>query len=92
MLTVARSKPIAVSGDEDNFSADARTVAVIIPTFNHARFLAEAIESVLAQTRPADEIIVVDDGSTDDPAAIVAKFPTVRLNSAGQSWGLGGAK
>ena len=60
-------------------SIDGMTVAVIIPTFNHARFLAEAIKSVLAQTRPADEIIVVDDGSTDDPAAVVAKFPTVRL-------------
>jgi len=55
------------------------TVAVIIPTFNHAHFLAEAIESVIAQTRSADEIIVVDDGSSDDPAAVVAKFKSVRL-------------
>jgi glycosyltransferase involved in cell wall biosynthesis len=55
------------------------TVAVIIPTFNHARFLDDAISSVVAQTRPADEIIVVDDGSTDDPAAVVARFPGVRL-------------
>jgi glycosyltransferase involved in cell wall biosynthesis len=55
------------------------TVAVIIPTFNHARFLDEAISSVLAQTRPADEIIVVDDGSTDDPAAVVARFSEVHL-------------
>jgi glycosyltransferase involved in cell wall biosynthesis len=55
------------------------TVAVVIPTFNHARFLGDAISSVLAQTRPADEIIVVDDGSTDDPAAVVAGFPGVQL-------------
>jgi glycosyltransferase involved in cell wall biosynthesis len=55
------------------------TVAVIIPTFNHAHFLAEAIASVVAQTRPADEIIVVDSGSTDDPAAVVARFPGVRF-------------
>ena len=58
---------------------DGETVAVIIPTFNQARFLAEAITSVLMQTRAADEIIVVDDGSTDDPAKVVAKFPSVRL-------------
>ena len=55
------------------------TVAVIIPTFNHARFLADSINSVLAQTRRADEIIVVDDGSTDDPEMVVAKFQEVRL-------------
>jgi glycosyltransferase involved in cell wall biosynthesis len=55
------------------------TLAVIIPVFNQARFLADAIMSVLAQTRPANQIIVVDDGSTDDPAGVVAQFPTVRL-------------
>ena len=54
-------------------------VAVVIPTYNHAHFLGEAIRSVLAQTNPADEIIVVDDGSTDDPAAVAAQFPKVRL-------------
>jgi glycosyltransferase involved in cell wall biosynthesis len=54
-------------------------VAVVIPTYNHARFLGEAIKSVLAQTRQADEIIVVDDGSTDDPASVVVQFPAVRL-------------
>jgi glycosyltransferase involved in cell wall biosynthesis len=55
------------------------TIAVVIPAFNHARFLAEAITSVLSQTRPADEIVVVDDGSTDDPASVVAQFPSVKL-------------
>jgi glycosyltransferase involved in cell wall biosynthesis len=60
-------------------SADCWTIAVIIPTFNNAHFLAEAIRSVLNQTRPADQIIVVDDGSSDDPAAVVAHFENVRL-------------
>lgn len=54
------------------------TVSVIIPCYNGARFLAEAIESLLAQAWPADEIIVIDDGSTDDFRAIVARYPAVR--------------
>ena len=60
-------------------SGDHATVGVIITTFNHARFLADAITSVLAQTRQPDKIIVVDDGSSDDPTAVVADFPCVRM-------------
>ena len=55
------------------------TVAVIIPVFNQARFLSDAIMSVLAQTRQAEEIIVVDDGSTDDVLGVVARFPKIQF-------------
>ncbi|MEM7587469.1 MAG: glycosyltransferase family 2 protein, partial [Acidobacteriota bacterium] len=43
-----------------------RRVAAIIPTRDRAQWTLRAVESVLAQTRPADEVIVVDDGSRDD--------------------------
>ncbi len=53
-------------------------ISVIIPVYNGARYLGEAIESVLAQTRPPDEVVVVDDGSTDDSALVAQRYP-VRL-------------
>jgi glycosyltransferase involved in cell wall biosynthesis len=54
-------------------------VSVIIPCYNQAHFVGDAIESVLAQTWPQREIIVVDDGSRDDPAMVVAPYAGVRL-------------
>jgi glycosyltransferase involved in cell wall biosynthesis len=55
------------------------TISVIIPTYNNAHFLGEAIRSVRAQTRPADEVIVVDDGSTDRTAAVLEAHADARL-------------
>jgi len=53
--------------------------SVVIPAFNAAATLAHAIESVRAQTWPAHEIIVVDDGSTDATAEVAHQFADVRL-------------
>lgn len=50
------------------------SVSVIIPTYNYGRFVGEAIESVLAQTLRAREVIVVDDGSTDDTAEVLRRY------------------
>ena len=47
-------------------SAGSPSISTIIPVFNGARYLGEAIASALAQTLPPAEIIVVDDGSTDE--------------------------
>ena len=46
-------------------------VSVVIPNYNYGQYLRQAIDSVLAQTYPATEIIVVDDGSQDESEAIV---------------------
>ena len=55
-------------------------VSVVIPAYNMARYVGASIESVLAQTLPPDEVIVVDDGSSDQTAKVVEEFAAhVRL-------------
>ena len=64
-------------------------ISVIIPTYNRASLLQRAIESVLAQSHPADEIIVVDDGSTDETQALIetqySQITLVKQNNKGVS-------
>jgi glycosyltransferase involved in cell wall biosynthesis len=50
------------------------TVSCVVPVYNGERYLAEALRSILAQTHPVAEVIVVDNDSTDDSAAIARGF------------------
>jgi glycosyltransferase involved in cell wall biosynthesis len=65
------------------------TVSVVIPAYNAARFIRRALDSVLAQTYPATEVLVIDDGSTDETASIVesyrARVTLIRQNNMGAS-------
>lgn len=65
-------------------------ISVVVPLYNKAPFIEEALESIFLQTLPAHEIIVVDDGSTDDGVARVESFVhrgirLIRENNAGVS-------
>ncbi|MFZ9011987.1 MAG: glycosyltransferase family 2 protein, partial [Anaerohalosphaeraceae bacterium] len=49
-------------------------ISVVIPAYNAEKHIGRAIDSVLAQTRPADEVIVIDDGSSDATAEVVRSY------------------
>jgi glycosyltransferase involved in cell wall biosynthesis len=55
------------------------TIAAIVCAYNEARFLAPCLHSLLAQTRPPDELIVIDNASTDDTREVARRVPGVRL-------------
>lgn len=61
------------------------SVSTIIPCYNSEKYLCEAIESVLLQTRSADEILVVDDCSTDSSREIAARYPIILLQTSKNS-------
>lgn len=71
-----------MKGDEMRFS-------VLINNFNYARYVGKAIESALEQSLPAAEVIVVDDGSTDESRAVIARYgdriTTVFKENGGQA-------
>ncbi len=54
--------------------SDSSRVSVLIPTYNRARFLGESVRSVLGQTVRPLEVFIIDDGSTEDTASVVAEF------------------
>lgn len=90
---VSLQKYIAVR-DESTESQQNPTkplVSVVIPCYNQARFLGEAIESVLNQTYPNVEIIVVNDGSTDHTSEVALQYSKVRYFEQ-QNQGLAAAR
>lgn len=75
--------PGPLEASEAGARPPATSIVAIIPLYNGARFIAESVASVLAQTRPPDEFLIVDDGSTDEGPAIVRRLaeahPEIRL-------------
>lgn len=67
-------------------------ISVVIPTYNHERFLVDAVDSALAQSYPYLEIIVVDDGSTDNTAAVMSGYGNRVRYIRQQNRGLSGAR
>lgn len=74
-------------------TADAPTVSVIMPTYNRAHLVGQSIQSVLDQTYRDFELIVVDDGSTDDTEQTVGRFSDPRIQYIYQDHrGIGAAR
>ena len=57
-----------------NDRPDTPRVSAVVTTYNYARFLPDALDSVLAQSYRNLEIVVVDDGSTDDTAGVAGRY------------------
>ena len=68
------------------------SVSIIIATYNRATWLPAAIDSLLNQTRPPDEIIVVDDGSTDDTSQVLATYASALTVISQENQGLSAAR
>lgn len=86
-LQVSVSKvPQSRVDNEEKFRLDCiPSISVVIPLYNKAKHIAQTLDSVIKQSFPPAEIIVVDDGSTDAGAEIVKGFANVRLVQQGNA-------
>src|ERR1700759_4571063 len=62
---------------------DVPTLSVVLPNYNHGKLIEQAVTALLAQERTPDEIIIVDDASTDDTLRVIERLasaaPTIRV-------------
>jgi amino acid adenylation domain-containing protein len=78
MVTIQNPKSVGKAMNDLGAEPNNGMVSVIIPAYNSARFLPEAIESALNQTQTVSEIVVIDDGSIDDTQAVCDRYPQVK--------------
>jgi glycosyltransferase involved in cell wall biosynthesis len=82
-LTAPSSGQFLRTGGVETVTSIPATLSVVLPNYNHARFVGRALKALLCQKRAADEIIVIDDGSTDDSVRIIdeiaAGAPAIRV-------------
>src|SRR5207248_6442625 len=69
----ARGGPSTTTALEGE-AADVPLVSIVLSNYNYGRFVDQAIESALAQTYPRVEVVVVDDGSTDDSREVIGRY------------------
>src|SRR6185295_14666668 len=50
------------------------TLSVLIPNYNHGRFISDNLDAILGQSHPPDEVIVIDDGSTDNSMSVIKQY------------------
>jgi len=68
-------------------------ISVVLPVFDRERYVGDAVRSVLGQSRPADELVVIDDGSTDGSMDVVRAFASPKIRILAQpNGGIGSAR
>ncbi len=74
---------ISQEATAESLVADAPTLSVVLPNYNHGKLISRAVTALLAQERLPDEIVIIDDGSTDDSLGVIealaARSANIRL-------------
>jgi glycosyltransferase involved in cell wall biosynthesis len=61
-------------GDFVQIDSSQEQIAIVVPNYNHGRYLPECLSSIANQTRQPDEVLIIDDGSSDDSVDVISRF------------------